>query len=157
MKLHYFLALWGLCYIGCAQADIYKRVDADGHVMYSNTPLKGAKKLHLPPLPTLPAHTRSNSSAADFPQVDAATQKGRDNTRKQILEDELNSEEKALAEARNNLRTGTDNPEAYTDKDGKIFPNVTKQDEKMKGLQEQVQLHEKNIAALKTELAKAIK
>jgi len=154
MKLRYFLALWSMFYIGWAQADIYKRVDADGHVTYSSKPLKGGKKLHLAPLPTIPPHATTNESATDFPRVDTATQKGRDNTRKQILQDELATEEKALAVARNNLQAGAENPETYTDQDGKVYRNVSKQDEKMNTLQEQVQMHEKNIAALKIELAK---
>jgi hypothetical protein len=38
-------------------------------------------------------------------------------------------------------------------KDGKTYRNVARQEEKMAGLQDQVQVHEKNIAALKTELS----
>ena len=153
MKLQYFLAIWIVFNASWAQADIYKRVDADGQVTYSNAPLKGAKKIHLAPLPTFPSRSEKKGNAADFPQVDSATQKGRDNTRRQILEGELATEEKALAEARNNLQTGAENPEINTDKDGKVFRNVAKQDEKMNALQEKVLVHEKNIAALKTELS----
>lgn len=154
MKPRYFVVLWGLCYIGWAQAEIYKRVDADGHVTYSSSPLKGAKKLHLKPLSTITPlpHTR-NEGAADFPRVDSATQKNRDNTSLHILEDELATEEKALVEAQKNLREEAENPEIYTGKDGKIYQNLAKQDEKMMALQKQVQIHEKNIVALKIELA----
>ena len=155
MKLRYFLVIGCLLHIGWAQADIYKRVDADGHVTYSSRPLKGGKKLHLAPLPTVPPHVANKDSATDFPRVDSATQKGRDNTRKQILQDELATEEKALAEARINLQTGAENPETYTDKDGKVYRNVSKQEDKINALQEQVQMHEKNIAALKIELSKS--
>jgi hypothetical protein len=154
MKLFYFLVILSLSPVENAQAEIYKRVDADGHVTYSSTPLKGGKKLHLTPLPTVPPHVQSKDNSADFPRVDTATQKGRDNTRRQILQDELATEEKALAEARSNLQIGTENPEIYTDKDGKIYRNVSKQEEKINALQEQVQIHEKNIAALNTELSK---
>ena len=154
MKLRYFLVIGSLLHIGWAQADIYKRVDADGHVTYSSKPLKGGKKLHLAPLPTVSPHATNKDSAADFPRVDTATQKGRDNTRKQILQDELATEEKSLSEARTNLQSGAENPENYTDKDGKIYRNVSKQEEKMNALQEQIQMHEKNINALKIELSK---
>jgi len=157
MKLFYFLVIWALLPVEPAQADIYKRVDADGHVTYSSTPLKGGKKLHLTPLPTVPPHVPVKDASADFPRVDTATQKGRDNTRRQILQDELATEEKALAEARSNLQAGAENPEIYTDKDGKVYRNVAKQEEKMNALQEQVQMHEKNIAALNTELSKSNK
>lgn len=157
MKLGYFLVMWGLCYAGWAQADIYKRVDADGHVTYSNAPLKGSKRIHLAPLSTFSAHSHKKDgkdSAAEFPRVDSATQQGRDKTRRQILEDELAAEEKALTEARNDLQASAERPEVIADKDGKVYPNEAKQVEKMNALQVQVQLHEKNIAALKTELSK---
>ena len=73
------------------------------------------------------------------------------------MEDELATEEKALTQARNDLQQGAENPEVYTAKDGKVYRNVAKQDEKMSTLQEQVQMHEKNIAALKTELSNSNK
>jgi len=78
MKLSYFLVLWSLCYSSWAQAEIYKRVDADGHVTYSSTPLKGGKKLHLAPLPTvprvwLPKITRPVSPKLIAPPKKAAT------------------------------------------------------------------------------------
>src|SRR3989338_5283898 len=74
-----------------AQAEIYKAVDADGHVTYSSTPIKGGKKIILEPLPTMmpPGRSRSAASPEDFPRVDGETQRGRDDTRRKILEDEL--------------------------------------------------------------------
>lgn len=156
--LRLFLAIGSLCFIGIAHAEIYKRVDADGHVTYSSEPLKGSHKLQLKPLPTMTArpprpHSTKATDSADFPRVDSVTQKSRDNTRKQILEDELASEEKALSEARRKFQEGAENPEVYMSKDGKTYRNVAKQEEKMAALQDQVQVHEKNIAALKTELS----
>jgi hypothetical protein len=158
MKL-YILLLLILSFLPVenAQAEIYKRVDSEGHVTYSSNPLKGGKKLNLTPLPTMPPRTPSKDTSADFPRVDTATQKGRDITRRQILLDELATEEKALAEARNNLQAGAENPEIYTDKEGKTYRNVSKQEEKISALQEQVLNHEKNIAALNTELSKTNK
>jgi hypothetical protein len=154
MKLRYLLMLCSLCHIGWVQAEIYKRIDADGHVTYSSTPLKGSKVLHLTPLPTIPPppRERSQESPANFPRVDSATQKVRDNSSRKILENELATEEKALTEARANLQKGAESPELLT-KNGKSEPNVAKQNEKMSALQKQVQTHERNIAALKSELS----
>lgn len=158
MKLLYLLLLCSLFPISSAQAEIYKRTDADGHVTYSSTPLKGSKVLHLTPLPTVPPASRELSrnpekeSPANFPRVDSATQKQRDNSSRKILENELAAEEKALTEARANVQKGAENPETST-KNGKSALNVTKQDEKMRALQKQVQTHEKNITALKSELS----
>ncbi|MEN6587623.1 MAG: DUF4124 domain-containing protein [Sulfuricella sp.] len=108
-----------------AHAEIYKQVDAQGRVTYSNVPMKGATKLNLEPLNTVPA-TRTKASTpspSGFPKVDGDTQKKRDDTRRKILEDELAAEEKLLTEA-------------TTQKDATA-----------------ISLHEKNVAALKKELA----
>ena len=155
MKLGYLLAMISLC-PALAQAEIYKAVDADGHVTYSSTPIKGGKKIILEPLPTMvpPANPRSAASPEGFPRVDGATQKGRDDTRRRILQDELSTEEKLLEEARQKLKEGEENPEVYLGKDGKTYRNVAKYEEKIKTLSDQVDLHRKNIEALKTELSK---
>lgn len=152
MKLGYLLAVISLCPI-LAQAEIYKAVDADGHVTYSSTPIKGGKKIILEPLPTIVPPARV-SSPEDFPKVDGATQRSRDDARRKILQDELNAEEKLLEEARQNLKEGEANPEVYRGQDGKTYRNVAKYEEKIKALQEQVDLHSKNVEALKIELSK---
>lgn len=82
-------------------AEIYKHVDAEGRVTYSNVPMKGAVKLNLEPLTTIPASRPKTSvaSPSGFPKVDGDTQKKRDDTRRKILEEELEAEEKLLTEA----------------------------------------------------------
>lgn len=111
--------------MNAAHAEIYKHVDTQGRVTYSNVPMKGATKLNLDPLNTVPA-TRPKTSVAspsNFPKVDGDTQKKRDDTRRRILEEELTAEEKLLTEA------------------------TAKKDATS------VALHEKNVAALKKELS----
>ena len=152
MKLAYLLAALCVCPM-LVHAEIYKSVDENGHVTYSSTPLKGGKKLNLEPLPTMvpPANVQSSEG---FPRVDTETQRGRDDTRRKILQDELNAEQKLLDVATQNLKDGESNPEVFKGKDGKTFRNVAKYDEKIKTLQEQVDLHKNNVEALKTELSK---
>lgn len=144
MKPRYLFVLLCAGHIGWAQAEIYKHTDAEGHVTYSSTPSKGSRKLDLAPPLASPSHSaraRNEVSHADFPKVDNATQKSRDGTRHQILADELAAEEKLLAEARKNL------------KDGEASHDTARTDEKIKALQVQVSLHEKNVVALKIELS----
>jgi hypothetical protein len=82
-----------------------------------------------------------------FPKVDTGTQKGRDDLRRRVLNEELTTEEKLLAEARVAYNNGAppplpeekDLPQKYTDRVAK--------------LRQAVSLHEKNIEALKKELA----
>lgn len=156
MKPCYLFVLLYAAHVGCAQAEIYKYVDPDGHVTYSSTPMKGAKRLDLEPLPTVqppPVRSRSEASPSTFPKVDSTTQKSRDDTRRKILADELSTEERLLAEARKNLKEGEETPEIYRGKDGRTYRNMGKFEEKMKALQDDVTLHEKNIESLKSELS----
>jgi len=150
MKPQYLFAMmcaWPLL----AQADIYKAVDENGHVTYSSTPIKGGKKIILEPLPTMvpPGKARSPD---DFPKVDGATQKERDETRRRILQDELKSEEKLLEESQQRLNEAS--PEVFKGTDGKTYRNVAQYEENIKPLVEQIEMHQKNISALKTELSK---
>lgn len=151
MKLRHLFALsCSMLLAAGAHAEIYKRVDNDGHVTYSSTPIKGGKKLHLEPLPTMAPPGKGDVS--DF-RVNSETQSRRDNARRKILEDELASEQKALDEARVRLKEGQDTPEVYKTPSGQTFRNVAKYDEKVNALQEEVSSHEKNVEALKTELS----
>ena len=155
MKPRYLLA--ALCaWTMLAQAEIYKAVDENGHVTYSSAPIKGGKKIILEPLPTMapPPRSRPTASPSDFPRVNGETQKNRDDTRRKILQDELNTEEELLGKARFALKEGEQTPEVYQGKDGKTYRNVAKYDEKIKILNEQIELHQKNIEALKAELSK---
>ncbi|MCR4298316.1 MAG: DUF4124 domain-containing protein [Gallionella sp.] len=152
MKPGYLLAMMIFC-PALAHAEIYKAVDADGHVTYSSTPLKGGKKIILEPLPTMVPPARA-ASPEDFPKVDGATQKGRDDTRRKILQDELMTEEKLLDEARQKLKEGEAAPEVYRGQDGRTYRNVAKYEEKIKTLNDRVEMHQKNIEALNTELSK---
>ncbi len=128
MKSRLLIALFGLTALA-SHAEIYKSVDASGHVTYSNIPTKGAKKLNIAPLTTMPP----SGSDAGF-RVDSQTQKMRDGTRHRILNEELKAEEDRLEESR----------KAVTDAGG--------DEAKAKKSRDDVILHEKNIEALKREI-----
>ena len=66
MKVHYLFILSCAMQISWAQAEIYKYTDPDGHVTYSSTPIKGAKKLDLESMstPQPPTHSRSSENEA---------------------------------------------------------------------------------------------
>ncbi|GAB3260504.1 DUF4124 domain-containing protein [Chitinimonas naiadis] len=139
MKRYLLLGLLALP----ALADIYKHVDSEGRVTFSNIPIKGAQKLDLGPIPlTVPGpraktgagapRASANPTPASFPRVDSATQKSRDQTKLQILQDELGSEQKLLDAAR----------QRYT-----ASPADVKQ-------RDNVTMHEKNIETLRKEIAR---
>lgn len=145
-----------------AWAEIYKTVDAEGHVTYSNVKLKGAKKLDLEPADTSfgtnsgsegkRSSQAKNPTPASFPKVDAGTQNQRDGKRKEILQGELDTEKKALDDAKKAYAEGESNPEVFKTKDGKTLRNVPKFDEKMKTLQADIDAHQRNIDLLQKEI-----
>ncbi|MES2578907.1 MAG: DUF4124 domain-containing protein [Pseudomonadota bacterium] len=146
-------------------AEIYKHVDSEGRVTYSNVKLKGAKKLDLEPADTNFGGDNSEASRsknrapqaktatpANFPKVDAGTQNQRDGKRKDILQSELEAEKQALAKAKEAYAEGESKPEVYKGANGKTFRNVAKFDEKMKSLQADVDAHQRNIELLTKEI-----
>jgi len=141
-----------------AQAEIYKYVDEKGRVTYSNKPSKGAHKVDLPPLSTVPPPKLEASKPSKAEPSDKEK-------RRKELEEQIAAEEKALADAKQAYKEGADKPEVWrrtktiVGKDGKPTTitetgrNVAAYEEKMKKLQEEVDLHEKNLEKLKAELA----
>jgi hypothetical protein len=114
-----------------AQTTIYKHVDENGRVTYTNKPMKGATVLELDPITTIPATPavaiapapaakavatleRLDKPAAvatpTLASIDANVQKRRDNDRRKILEEELTREEDSLAEARASISQEQQNP-----------------------------------------------
>ncbi len=90
--------------------------------------------------------SRSTPTPAGFPKVDAETQRGRDDMRRKVLSDELAAEEKLLAEARTSYANGAPVPLAEEQS------NAAKYQERIGRLRQAVQLHERNVEALRKEL-----
>ncbi len=90
---------------------------------------------------------RQSGSPSGFPKVDTGTQKGRDDLRRKVLTEELATEEKLLAEARATYGSGAPPPTL----EEQTVPQ--RYAERVAKLRQAVVLHEKNIEALKKELA----
>lgn len=137
-----------------AHADVYKCVDADGHITYTNarSAAKSCKVLSQDRLSTVPGGGRvSTPSPANFPKVDGDTQKARDNDRRKILDQELANEQKNLDQARKDV----------AEQEGVVHPheriagggiNAAKVQERVQAYRDKVALHERNIEALKKEI-----
>jgi hypothetical protein len=156
------VARWLVCAAlavpGAAAADICKYVDPDGNVHYSNLPPeKGWRRLSCTagdegsgrraPGSSGAASTPSVASPPGFPRVDAETQKGRDDVRRRVLNDELAAEQKLLAEARIQYADGAPAPLPEERADAEKYRT------RIARLRQSVAIHEKNIEALKKELA----
>lgn len=126
---------------------LYKCRDASGAVLYTNQKGTSRKCTVLStdqPITTIPAPKQPprNVTPGDFPRVDGDTQRGRDGDRRKILEQELATEQLNIDKARKALTEA----EAKRHTDEKIY-------QKHQGLKDDVALHERNIEALKRELA----
>lgn len=139
-----------------AQSEVYLCVDEHGKKEYKNTgATKGCKKIDLPGLTMIPAPPKRSpvqtasakpaSSPSDFPKVDSDTQKTRDNDRRQILVDEMKSEEQKLSNLKKEYNNGE--PERRGDE-----RNFAKYQERVAAMKEDIGRTEKNIEALKREL-----
>jgi hypothetical protein len=134
-----------------AGAAIYQYVDGSGTPVFTNTPHRGAVRLHLPPVPVLrkrplpkavPMRTRPHararqgiSSLAAQLRISPQTQRQRDRRRRQILENELSLEEHRLQDTLRHLAGAARDPREAV------------------RLHAQLTAHQKNIAALRQELA----
>lgn len=145
-----------------AQAEIYKYVDpVTGAVEYTNQPKKGATRMNTADSlsemgtgnkpskgSTVRVSTTSNlNSGSAAASVDAGTQRTRDGTRRQVLVDELASEEKMLNEARSSFNNGKPLPMADEGLGSPKYIDRSKQIEKT------LRHHERNVASLKQELS----
>ncbi|WP_151634428.1 DUF4124 domain-containing protein [Noviherbaspirillum aerium] len=143
-----------------AQSEVFLCVDETGKKEYKNTGLtKGCKKIDLPGITMIPAPpsaarkpvvqttaaAKPSNSPSDFPRVDSDTQKTRDNDRRQILLDEMRSEEQKLASLKKDFNNGE--PERRGDE-----RNFARYQERVAAMKEDIGRTEKNIEALRREI-----
>lgn len=124
-----------------AGSAIYKHVDEDGRVTFTNRSVKGGQKVQSA---SQAPHSRAKTSNTPnhFPKVSQSTQKKREIKRREILEYELASEMKLFSDTRRDLSLIRSDAESHQQK------------EKIKQLQSKLTRHQNNIAAIKKELEK---
>jgi hypothetical protein len=159
MKYQFPVLIVLLTVIGSAFADsdVYLCIGENGSREYKNTgAVKGCKKVDVPGPTLIPAPAKhpamlqtaslkSMSVPADFPKVDSGTQKLRDNDRRQILLDEMKSEQDKLAGLKKDFNNGE--PERQGDE-----RNFSKYQERVTAMRDDISRTEKNIEALQREL-----
>ncbi|MFI4940841.1 MAG: DUF4124 domain-containing protein [Burkholderiales bacterium] len=137
-----------------AESDVYLCIGENGSKEYRNTgSTKGCKKVDLPgltliPAPakrTAPASLKASPSLGNFPKIDSGTQKTRDNDRRQILQDEMKSEQDKLAALKKDYNNGE--PERQGGE-----RNYAKYQERVSTMQQDISRVEQNIEALQQEL-----
>lgn len=131
------------------RAEIYECIDQSGNKRFTNigSEAKGCKPMNIaPPSAAMPSKPAAKGAPANFPSVDAQTQKQRDTDRRRILEQELASEQKLLEQAQKDLAE----QEAIRLGSERNYQRVL---DRLEPYKKKVKLHEDNIANLKKELA----
>jgi hypothetical protein len=149
--------LWAIA-LTPAQAEIYKYVDENGQVTFTDVARKGVRPNKVYNLPGGPARMGSGGNSngkrsaslrpADFPRIDPATQRKRDELRRQVLQEELANERQNLEEAKRQLALGTRTMPGERITDGSYLSRTRR-------LQDAVEQHESNIGAIQKELGSA--
>jgi len=149
-----------------AQSVVYRCVDKEGRVLYTDTNTGNCKvvdsiisgAISAPPASSRPPAAvnmrqgaarpaaAAAASPASFPRVDSAAQRARDDDRRAILDEELRAEEKKLADLKLVFNNGE--PERQGNE-----RNYAKYQERVVRMREDIGRAEKNIEALKREIA----
>ncbi len=134
-----------------AHAEVYKCIDSGGRVTYTNdrslarncVRLQADQAVSSVPAPRPGA---GSAPAAAFPRVSPADQRARDDSRRRVLENELSAEEGALGEAEKALAE----QEAVRFGDERNYQKVL---DRLQPFKDKVELHKRNIEALRREIS----
>lgn len=144
LSVIFVTVLLGFTSVTVAGKEIYKLVDKDGNITFTNRPTRHAQKVNLASF-SGNANTRSADTViqkpTSAPSIKSNAQKERDGTRRQILEKELHSENKLLSDTKQSLSQISQSDDSL--QDGKIAQ-----------LKNKLFLHQRNISALKKELSR---
>ena len=154
------LAAISLQFSSAVQAQIYRCVDANGRPLYTDVKVGKCQLLDTGPsqpaasapipaprAPSVAAQPAPapGSAQANFPRVDNAQQRARDNDRREILNEELRIEEKRLADLRRDFNNGE--PERQGNE-----RNYAKYQERVAAMREEIGRTERNLEALRREI-----
>ncbi|MDD3676258.1 MAG: DUF4124 domain-containing protein [Thauera propionica] len=140
------------------QAEVYKCTDAEGRITYTNdrNAARGCKALDTDQtISTVPAPARRPSAGpatspagtpSSFPRVSPDDQRARDDSRRQVLEAELATEESALTAAEQALAE----QESVRMGDERNYQKVL---DRLQPFKDKVELHKRNIEALRREIS----
>jgi hypothetical protein len=147
-----------------AQSVVYRCVDKEGRVLYTDTNAGNCKvvdsiisgAISAPPASARPPAVNMRQGAgraatpaaspANFPRVDNATQRARDDDRREILNEELRAEEKKLVDLKRDFSNGE--PERQGNE-----KNYAKYQERVARMRDDIGRAEKNVDAIRREIA----
>ena len=135
------------------EGSTYRCATASGAAAYFNVPESNGERPARRPAPIANTTSVAPSAAPSaappppgLPRVDAATQKGRDELRRKVLQEELATEERLLVESRAAYANGAPAASPEEQREPQRYA------ERIAKLRQSVQLHERNVEALRREL-----
>lgn len=141
MKANRLLFLIFVCFPLSLYAGIYKHVDAQGKVTYSNIPSDHSKRVDLPPIVVVPA--------IDSHDMEERLAKRRETTKineqREEIENKISEEEKRLAEIRSEYKDGE--PDRLGSE-----RNYQRYLNRVERLKEEINVRERNLDILRNEL-----
>jgi len=132
-----FLALFSFSFT--TQSEVYKHVDENGNVTYSNTPLKNGRKISLPPLTVMPRTDSKSKIRAPIPS------KNYNEEQRKVVKIMIADEVKLLENKKKEYNDGE--PERFGSE-----RNYQRYLDRVQRLKDEIVLHEENIRALEIEL-----
>lgn len=139
MKINSIVFLILITFSFTSQSEVYKHVDKDGNVTYSNTPLRNGKELSLPPLTVIPKTT------LELRTKDIKPQENYNKNQKEAVRKMIADEVKLLEAKRKEYNDGE--PERFGSE-----RNYQRYLDRVQRLKDEIFLHEENIKALEIEL-----
>ncbi len=144
-------------YIPIAHADIYSCVDDKGQTAFADAKNKIAYKnckliMRDDSSPVATNGAARTATPANFPRVDKKTQSQRDDKRKGILQNELDTEKRALADVQKSYDQDNKNAEFVRANNIKEPAKITQFDDNLKRQQDEINTHQQNIKLLQKEL-----
>ncbi|HSH96730.1 MAG: DUF4124 domain-containing protein [Methylophilaceae bacterium] len=147
--------------IPSAYADIYSCVDDKGQTAFADSKNKIAYKncKLIMRDDSSPVASSSMSSGgtktatpSNFPRIDKKTQSQRDDKRKDILQTELDTEKKALADVQKSYDQDNKNAEFVRANNIKEPAKIAQFEDNLKRQQDEINTHQQNIKLLQKEL-----
>lgn len=139
MKINNILLIALFSFSCSAQSELYKYVDKNGNVTYSDAPLKNAQKLELPPLTVVPTTNIAPETRTRKTSIDK--NEGHHETIKKMIAEEI----KLLEEKKKEYNGGK--PERIGSE-----RNYQRYLNRVQRLKNEIALHEEKIGTLNLEL-----
>lgn len=141
MKINYILFVLLTSFAHITHAEMYKQVDKDGNITYSNIPAQDAKEVNLPPLIVVPAAKEQGVDAKIKGRIESINNQ----EQRETIEKQISEEKERLQSIKNEYKDGT--PDRLGSE-----RNYQRYLDRVERLKQEIELGERNLATLQQTL-----